>query len=375
MERDYPFLCVHAGTENAVWQEGSIKFVSLRRSLLSFTVDEALKYDPFFHRHYRRARAEVAKFQADVVHTTGLNDVGWIGMHVGRSLDLAHVGSWHTNLHEYASSRLKKKFRHLPAPILRRIANAAERGILKGSQLYYKIPHIVLAPNDELVAMLAASTGRSAHLMERGVDTDFFSPAKRTVNDGIFRLGFVGRLRAEKDVRSLVDLDRDLRAAGKENFEFLVVGEGSERNYLEQNITAANFPGFLSDEPLAEAYANMDVFIFPSETDTFGNVVQEAAASGVPSIVSDKGGPKFLIRESETGFIASDLKEAAERTIELMDDRQKLSEMKAAARAAALSRSWDAVFDRLYESYGDAWEYLEKKKEMRKSDLSLDSSY
>jgi glycosyltransferase involved in cell wall biosynthesis len=373
--RDYPFLCVHAGPETKVWKDGSVTYLSLKRSPLSFSLDEGLKYDPFFHRHYRRAKAELQKFGADVIHITGLNDVGWLGMHLSRMFELALIGSWHTNLHEYASLRLKRRFRFLPAGLLSRITGNAERGILKGSQLFYKIPHVVLAPNRELVEMLAAATGRRSKIMARGVDTDLFSPAKRTVDDGVFRLGFVGRLRAEKDVRILPELAKKLVEAGKTNFEFLIVGEGSERQFLEENIERAQFPGFLSGEPLAAAYANMDVFVFPSETDTFGNVIQEAAASGVPSIVTEKGGPKFLVGEGETGFVAADLDMFAQRIIELMDDAEQLSRMKGSARDFALKRSWDSVFDGVYDAYGEAWEYLERRKELRKEKLSLDRSY
>jgi phosphatidylinositol alpha 1,6-mannosyltransferase len=92
--------------------------------------------------------------------------------------------------------------------------------------------------------------------------------------------------------------------AGKSGFKFLIVGEGNEREWLEKNMKTAEFTGFLDGEKLSEAYANIDVFLFPSETDAFGNVIQEANASGVPAIVTDQGGPKFIVRHGETGFVA-----------------------------------------------------------------------
>ena len=76
---------------------------------------------------------------------------------------------------------------------------------------------------------------------------------------------------------------------GKTNFKFLIVGEGDEREYLEKTMKTAEFTGFIAGEQLAEAYANMDIFVFPSETDAFGNVAQEANCSGVPAIVSNLG--------------------------------------------------------------------------------------
>ena len=222
-------------------------------------------------------------------------------------------------------------FRFLPTKQVNAFTDFIERKILDGAKLYYKMPQIILAPNQELIEMLEEGTGRKANLMIRGVDTELFSPEKRTVNDNILRFGFVGRLRAEKNVRLLADLEKELLKAGKNNFKFLIVGEGSERDWLEKNMKTAELTGFLEGEQLSEAYANMDVFVFPSETDTYGNVPQEAMASAVPAIVTDKGGPKFIVRHGETGFIAKDLADFVKYSIELMDNPEKLSKMKQAS--------------------------------------------
>ena len=98
----------------------------------------------------------------------------------------------------------------MPAKVVSKLTGFAQRKILDGTTLFYKIPKVVLAPNQELVDLLAKRTKRQAFLMLRGVDTETFSPSKRTVNDDIFRLGFVGRLRAEKNVRRLADLEKKL---------------------------------------------------------------------------------------------------------------------------------------------------------------------
>src|SRR5712691_11102227 len=138
--------------------------------------------------------------------------------------------------------------------------------------------------------------------MRRGVDTTLFSPTKRDVRDGTFRFGFVGRLSREKNVRLLPRLEQALLAAGHAQFRFLIVGEGVERPLLDQQMQCADFTGVLHGESLARAYANMDLLVFPSETDTFGNVVQEALASGTPALVSSGGGPKFIVRPGISGF-------------------------------------------------------------------------
>lgn len=362
-ENGYPFLCIHAGAETKTLNDGSVSYLSLRRSPLSFALDEDLAYDPLFQRHTTRVLRELIKFRPDVMHITGLNDVSIIGAYLAWKMQITLIGSWHTNLHEFAARRLTRMFRFLPEANLSKMTRFAERKILDGSILYYKMPKVLLAPNQELIDILSKGTKRKAFLMLRGVDTDNFSPAKRTVTDNIFRFGFVGRLRAEKNVRLLADLEKELVKAGKTNFKFLIVGEGNEREWLAKNMQRAELPGFYEGEQLANAYANMDVFVFPSETETFGNVVQEANASGVPSIVTNEGGPKFIVRHGETGFTAKSFAEFVKYSLELMDNPDKLQEMKKKSREFAMSRSWDAVFESVYEAYDVAYEMNLRQKE------------
>lgn len=362
-ENGYPFLCVHAGDETKASSDGSASYLSLKRSPFSIGVDEDLAYDPLFQRHTTRVLRELIKFRPDVLHITGLNDVSIIGAYLAWKTQTALVGSWHTNLHEFAARRLMRMFRFLPDASLSKMTSFAERKIMDGSVLYYKMPQVLLVPNQELIDVLEEGTQRKTFLMLRGVDTQNFSPAKRTVTDKIFRFGFVGRLRAEKNVRLLADLEKELLKAGKTNFKFVIVGEGNEREWLEKNMQNAEFTGFFDGEQLSEAYANMDVFVFPSETDAFGNVVQEANASGVPSIVTNEGGPKFIVRHGETGFIAKSFEEFVKYSLELMSNSDQLTEMKTKSREFAMSRSWNAVFESVYAAYDEAYaRHLQEKE-------------
>ena len=353
-ENGYPFLCVHAGKKTETTRDGSVTYLSLKRSPAAIKMDEDLAYDPFFQRHTNRVIREMIKFRPDVLHITGLNDVSIIGAYLAWKLQIPSVGSWHTNLHEFAAHRLARMFSFLPARAVSSLSDFAERKIFDGAILYYKMPQVILAPNQELIDVLAKKNNRKVFMMSRGVDTEEFSPARRTVTDKTFRIGFVGRLRAEKNVRMLVDLESKLLAAGKTNFNFTIVGEGNDREWLEKNLQNADFTGFLGGKRLAEAYANMDVFAFPSESDTFGNVVQEANASGVPAIVTGQGGPKFIVRHEETGFIAGNTDDFVKFTLSLMNDADKLAKMKSAAREYAKSRSWNAVFEAVYQAYSEA---------------------
>src|SRR6478735_3740011 len=364
---ELPFINVHAGPETKVNQEGNFISLSLKRSPASFTMDEGLRYDPFFQRHASFVRKELEKFRPDVFHITGLNDVSILGAYLAWKMDVALVGSWHTNLHEYAATRLRARLQFLPEKTAFGLTDFIQRKILDGAKLYYRMPQRILAPNQELIDMLTSGTGRKASLMIRGVDTELYSPKKRTVTDGIFRFGFVGRLRAEKNVRLLAELEKRLLAAGKTNFRFLIVGEGNERAFLRDNMKTADLPGFLDGENLSEAYANMDVFIFPSDTDAYGNVVQEANASGSPCIVTDQGGPKFIVQEGVTGFVAKNLDDFVKFSIELIDNPEKLERMKKLSLEFALTRSWDSVFENVYKTYEEAKDYLAEVRRQQKA--------
>lgn len=360
-------LVIHASRKTEKTITGSVTYASFRRSAVSIPLDEELAYDPIFQRHSNQILRELLAFQPDVIHITGLNDVSISGAYLAWKLQIPLVGSWHTNLHEFAAERLRKLLRAAPNGFSSRLASLAERKIFDWSMLFYKIPSVILAPNQELIDQLGARTNRTLFLMGRGVDTEIFSPLRRTISDDVIRLGSVGRLRAEKNVRSLIDIEKGLLGKGHSNFEFLVVGEGSEREHLERNLKHATFTGFLSGEKLSEAYANMDIFLFPSETDSFGNVAQEAAASGVVPIVSDKGGPKYLVEHGHNGFIAKDSHGFVEHISDLLTNSERLQAMKLAARKSALSKSWDSIFEGVYDAYREAIRIAETKKAERKS--------
>ena len=143
----------------------------------------------------------------------------------------------------------------------------------------------------------------------------------------------------------------------------LIVGHGSDEAELRLELAEAEFAGVLRGAALAQAYANMDVLVFPSHTDTFGNVVLEALASGVPAVVTPDGGPKFIVRNGETGFVTDD-DHFATAVAKLVTDRERLEGMRLKAREYALGCSWDTVFERVYAGYetalavspaGEAW--------------------
>jgi glycosyltransferase involved in cell wall biosynthesis len=216
---------------------------------------------------------------------------------------------------------------------------------------FYMLARLLFAPTVEMTDWLRKKFKRPTRLMRRGVDTTLFSPSKKTTWDELFSLGFVGRLSPEKNLRFLLKLEKYLLSAGKSRFKFVIVGEGKERSWLEENLRHAELTGVLKGEKLARAYANMDLFVFPSTTDTFGNVVLEAQASGVPAVVTSMGGPKHVIQPGFTGIVAEDESEFMEAVLAMMSMSELRTTMGLAARKRACRASWSEVFEDLYEDY------------------------
>jgi phosphatidylinositol alpha 1,6-mannosyltransferase len=349
--RGLPFLAVHAGERTSHSRDGSVEILELDRGPVSFPLDLHLRFDLLFTRHYARALKAVREFRPDVVHVTGPGDVGITGTRIADHLGIPLAASWHTNLHEFAARRLWKFASMLPETQRQGLTYLTEKLVLRACLRYYQIAQVILAPNRENIEWIGAGTGKPVFPMQRGVDAHLFSPLKRDVSDRIFRRGYVGRLRPEKNVRFLAEIEDSLRRDGISNYRFVIVGDGSERPWLERRLRQAEFTGELFGEALARAYANMDLFVFPSETDTYGNVVMEAMASGTPAVVTSKGGPKFQVQDRVSGFVAETGGDFIARVKETMASPQIHRSLRTASRQAACRKSWESVLEDLHQAY------------------------
>jgi len=346
-----PFLCIRGGEETRTTQDGAVTHLELKRGYFALALDHKLSYDAAMWRHTEHVEAALRSFKPGIIHIVSPGDVSSIGAYLAWRLRVPLAMSWHTNLHEFAAMRLKRLLHWLPGSTGASAAALSEAATLRACLAFYRLGAVLYAPNAELVSMLQQRTGKPVFLMKRGIDTEMFHPSRRTVDDGMLRLGYVGRITAEKSVRFLKELEEGLKAAGAPPFRFLVVGEGAEREWLTCHLDSADLPGIHLGEDLARDYANMDVFTFPSRTDTFGNVVLESFASGVPAVVTDAGGPRFIVNDGVSGFVAGTGVEFVQRTARLLHDAALRSKMGRAARAQALGESWDDVFRRVYEGY------------------------
>jgi len=350
-KRGFPFLTICGGTENRAQTDGSATRITRRRGRIGFALDKKHDYDLAFWRHYNHAAKAVRKFDPDIVHITGPSDAGQLGALVAHRLGIPLAASWHTNLHQYAEQRASGLLDFFPPPQREQMGWLIRESALKAALRFYKIPKMLFAPNPELMKMLERGTGKPVYSMRRGVDTQLFSPQKRDRASGAFIIGYVGRLTIEKNIRFLAELERALLESGMADFRFSIVGQGAEEEWLKANMRQADLAGVLHGEELARAYANMDAFVFPSHTDTFGNVVLEALASGVPAIVTDRGGPQFIVKHGETGFVTQNSAEFVPYIRHLAADAERLRAMRDGARASALQASWDNIFEGVYADY------------------------
>jgi glycosyltransferase involved in cell wall biosynthesis len=196
-------------------------------------------------------------------------------------------------------------------------------------------------------------------IFNRGTDLDFFNPRHRddhyyeqwNIRDKVV-LAYIGRVSREKNLDVMLDAflsDKELT----ERAALVLVGDGPYLNELKKRYAhpAIAFCGFMKGKPLARAYASADIFMFPSTTDTYGNSVLEAQASGLPALVSDEGGPREIILDGDTGIVLPGYDKAAWRSAmrDLVLNSEKRARMSAAARARAATRDWTTAFLEFWE--------------------------
>src|SRR5256714_2977319 len=196
-------------------------------------------------------------------------------------------------------------------------------------------------------------------ILPRGLDTELFHPTRRDpaffekvgATNGQVRLLYVGRVSREKDLDLLAEAYRRLRDDGL-SIQLFIVGHGPYSQALSEALPEALFTGYLKGTELAAAYASADIFVFPGTTDTFGNVIIEAQASGVPVIVSDSGGPKELVENNRNGLITKshDVEDLARAIQQLVKDPERRKRMGSFARESVIDRTWPNAFRKFWAS-------------------------
>jgi glycosyltransferase involved in cell wall biosynthesis len=192
------------------------------------------------------------------------------------------------------------------------------------------------------------------------VDTERFHPGRRSpevraalgIEAAEPVIAFAGRLVREKRLDTLIEVAAALRLAGMPH-RVLIIGDGPDRAMLERGLPGARFTGFLTGDALAAAYASSDIFLFPSDTESFGSVTLEAMASGLPTVCADATGSRCLVSPGESGFLApaTDPASFVGPLSALIGDEPLRRAMGQAARARSLGFSWDAAMAGLLQRY------------------------
>ena len=193
-------------------------------------------------------------------------------------------------------------------------------------------------------------------IFPRGLDTELFNPARREADFWTARgakgavMLYVGRVSKEKDLNFLAEIMPTLRARSATPFTLAIVGEGPYRKELEALLPDAIFTGILTGRELGVAYASADLFVFPSTTDTYGNVVVEAMAAGLRVAVSDIGGPRELVKTSQMGRVlpARDASAWVEGLTEMLGKLPPPEERQVIARQAGGERQWASAFAKFW---------------------------
>ncbi len=288
----------------------------------------------------RRVRAALVRHQAEVVHLASPVFLGAHGAAVARRLDLPTVAVYQTDLPSYARAyRLGRAGEAFAWRWLRGIHNGAAR---------------TLAPSTVTATSLLGHGIGNVLLWGRGVDTRRFDPAKRSqelrtallAQDRLL-VGYVGRLATEKRVEMLAGITA---LAG---VRLVIVGAGPAEAMLRQHMPDAIFLGERRGEALAAIYASLDVFVHSGPYETFGQTMQEAAASGLPVIAPAAGGPLDLVDDGVTGYLVppSDPDAFTAAVARLAADPAARAAFGAAGRRKVLSRSWPALTEELIGHY------------------------
>ncbi len=278
----------------------------------------------------------------DLVHVTAPGPAGVAATLLSRLAGLPLLASYHTELATYAGMRS---------------GDGGVETIARGALgTFYGAPGIVLSPSPAADASLIDLGTDPARIgrWERGVDTDRFDAAKadRNAFPGEIKVLYAGRLTREKGVGLLAE--SFLRARRSDpRLHLLLAGGGPEEEELRVRLGAdASFLGWLGGEDLARAYASADAFLFCSSTDTYGQVILEAGASGLPVVAVAEGGPAALIENRSTGLLCRpDPDHLAGCLLQLASSPQLRRRLGSAAAQAARDRSWERALGQLAVGY------------------------
>jgi len=293
-------------------------------------------------------RRQVEAFRPSLFHIATPDLLGYQALQLAQDRDTPVVSSYHTHFSSYL------KYYHL---------DMLEGLLWSYLRSFYEQCRHVYVPSPSIADDLRHhGITEGIRLWRRGVDTSRFSPEHRSmawrraqgIDDEDVVVTFVSRLVWEKGLDVYADVIERLEAQGVPH-RSLIVGDGPAKDELEDRLEHTIFTGHLSGDELSRAYASSDVFLFPSDTETFGNVTLEAMASGVPTVCANATGSNALVDDGTTGFLApAGITDAFYDAVRhLVTDDALRTRMGTAAHEAAREYEWDAVLGRMTQYYNE----------------------
>ncbi|QOR67890.1 glycosyltransferase family 1 protein [Cytobacillus suaedae] len=304
-------------------------------------------------------KKELEQFQPDLIHIATPFNMGLTGLFLGKKLNIPIVGSYHTHFDRY----LKYYDLQFLSKWLWRYMNWFHRSFQK-----------TFVPSFETKDEVERNGFSNVHIWSRGVDCEKFNPSFSCLGvrekyeiKAPYIVSYVGRLAPEKDIDVLMNTAEQLPLEVQSKIHWLIAGDGPLYEELQKskppNMT---FTGYLKGDELAEIYSVSDLFVFPSSTETFGNVVLEAHASGTAVVGARAGGVQEIIQHNQTGLLCEpgNVEEFAANISKLIMNPIRMREMGLNARNYAKTQSWDSIFANLLLNYE---EVINPKHEATKS--------
>lgn len=309
----------------------------------------------------KKLTQKLEAFNPDIIHFASPSPLGGFANKYGLSNNIPVVSIYHTHFISYMKYYFS--FAKFTIPYI-------QKKVQKITKRFYKDPQIVYVPTKEIIKDLKEKcelNGRNLKLWQRGIDNKLFNPTKKDkayiqelVGNDNPNILFASRLVWEKNLQSLIDLYKKCEAE-KAKVNFIVAGDGVVRKELQRRMPNATFLGMLGHEDLARVYASSDVFFFPSVTETYGNVIIEAMASGIPCVVANSGGPKSIITHGENGMICEvdNIQEFWDTIKALLNDKERYHKMVHDGLEFTESLSWDSLVNIYFEDL----KYLVRKED------------
>jgi len=295
--------------------------------------------------HYSAIKQQLDDFKPDLIHVITPFTLGYMGYKYSKERNIPLVSSYHTNFVEYL------RYYHL---------EALESFYWKYFRWFHHQCVLNLCPSKDTLQKLKTQGIKNLKIWDRGIDSSQFSPSYRSDHfrktyapKGERLLLYVGRISVEKEIECLMNASKELSAKNI-NHKLMIVGDGPHLPALKRkknpNIL---FLGYKKGTELQEIYASSDLFLFASPTETYGNVILEAMASGLPVIAVNEGGIRENLHSNYNGFAVNrgDSKEMARQVTTLINDPTLYSRLRENALHYAESKSWDQVFKNLFLNY------------------------